>query len=141
MKTLTLKELEEAIGIDKELEEENVELKNKIKRKLFTSTQHNKELLKVNEIIGGELGAIASNSSGFYVPDIVRGDIEFELELLGSGRENKFKKKWRNKRFDGKITKKRVLIIAIGDELKKLFDKVYVTEDIESIKLLGSRDN
>jgi hypothetical protein len=140
MKVLTMKELEEAMGLDKQDKDENISFSHKVKRTLFTSTQHNRDLLMVNEIIGGNFGATTSSLTGFYVPDIIKEDLEFELELLGRGRINKFKKKWLNKRYDGKVPKARILIISIRKELKELFDKVYVVGEIENIKSLKQKN-
>lgn len=96
--------------------------------------QHREELLEIKKLIGGNLCGCSKSEGGFYVPDMISGDEELELEMFWAiDKVIKFTEKWKKQRFDNNKPNKRILIVSIDKRLKKLFDEVYVTDDIKKI--------
>lgn len=105
----------------------------------FGRGEHNNKLLMINKFIKGELIPTRSNISEVYFPDIIKGENEFELEIVGHGKVFNTKKKRNRRRFDGKIPKKRIIIISIPDKLKRLFDEFYFLQSKKSMEEFTER--
>ena len=117
----------------KECELEKYKEARKYKRKSDSELildEHKKGMINLNKIIKGEIvgirGRSGSSKPNFYIPDIIKKDIEIEYELFGVTKGNYFLKKFKKNRFDNKKSKKRILVVGISDNLMKHFDKVYL---------------
>ncbi len=121
---------------------EFIRKKNELKREKDSKLvfcEHKRDIVKINEIINGEAVGVRSISGG-YVPDIIKDGLEYEYELFGVSNSRKFSNKWLRKRFDGKVFKKRILVVGISDELTKLFDEVIIY-DKKLLSKIRLKDN
>lgn len=111
--------------------------KNMTKKKWNLNNEHNRKIIESNKIINGKIVGINQKPNGDYglgngiIPDILKNNKYYEVEVLGHSTLRKMIPKYSNK--DGK----KILIISIKDELKNLFDEVYILEDIKNIKHLN----
>ncbi len=105
--------------------------KSKEKRTLLLD-EHKRKIIYLNDLVKGEIVGFSGQGKlhgKYYIPDIIKEDIEYEVELMGSTRAKKFKKKWKNNRFDMKKTKKRILVIGVCRELINMFDETYIFDN------------
>ena len=108
--------------------------KNTPLKGLNMEREHDRKLEEANKKIMGE---IVHNSRSKYGanPDIIKGDTIFEVELFGHSTV-RTKTRWYKD-----SNKKKILIISIRDDLKKLFDRVYILDkDIMSIEHFNQKE-
>ncbi len=111
-------------------EECRVIYNNKLKKKnyILKITEHNSKLLELNKRINGKILS-GNNKRNCYNPDLIKDNIDYELELFRNMHHLKNKvSKWDSSR-------KHILILTISNQTKDLFDEVYfLTEDKNLIK-------
>jgi len=89
-----------------------------IKQYLLKETEHNIKVKILNEFVKGKIYT-SSGKKNSYNPDLIKEDIDYELELFRNMHKLKVKvDKWDKSR-------KHVLILSISDQTKTLFDEVY----------------
>jgi len=103
--------------------------KNQAKRKKWNmELEHNQKIVQANEILGGEIvGVNGKTEKGKIQPDIIKENKIFEVEILGNHAYQKFFAKYKD------YPQKKVLVISIREELKKLFDEVYLMDNIKNL--------
>lgn len=108
---------------------ELIQNKYRVRKSLETwKTPHGIKLLEINKVLNGKLIG-AKIIAGTYEPDILKDDMEFELEMLYNFKVNKFLKKWDKDRFDFRKPTKRILIISLPEDITGYFDNVYAYQN------------
>ncbi len=111
-------------------EECRLKYNNTLKRNkyILKETEHNLKLKELNQLIKGNLH-FTKGKKDFYNPDLIKENIDYELELFRN--VHHFKEKIRK----SDKTRKHVLVLAISDQTKEIFDEVYFfTSDKNLIK-------
>lgn len=92
-------------------------------------TEHNESLLKINDILCGEVIHTNSGSTkGTYFEDLVKDDKSYELQMVNKQALLIKTRRW------GK-DKKHVLIVAVPEDVRKRFDEVYFFNGSELTKI------
>lgn len=111
------------------------QLYNKIHKKKpykLAETEHNDNLIKVNELILGEIVYTTSGpNKGGYFEDINKENNSYELQMLDKCPLLAKARKWNKE-------KKHILIVAVPEEARKKFDEVYFFNGSELTRILFS---
>jgi len=86
------------------------------------SREHNRKVDILNKIVNGEIIA-NKHCKNEANPDVITPGHSFELELYGHNTV-KNKSRWYKNH-----NKRKILVISIRDELKSLFDEIYVLDE------------
>jgi hypothetical protein len=97
-----------------------IEYNNQLKKKTYIlkETEHNAKIKQLHCIVGGKIGHVIGKKDT-YNPDIIKEEMDYELELFRNMLH--LKKKVAN--WDK--SRKHILVLAISDQTKDLFDEVY----------------
>jgi len=106
-----------------------IEFNNKNRKNpyILKETEHNNKLKEINNLVNGVIMHIKGKKD-YYNPDITKENTDYEIEMFRNLIKMKKKaKNWANSR-------KHILIIALSDQIRDIFDEVYFFNNNSLIK-------